>query len=249
MNFRKVALLATVFALAVSVAGWASSVSGGNTPLSHVAGSGPAGPPATICGIPNQLYCQDFDGTGNAYSSQNDTNGLGNFATVYDNFTLANSATVDSMHWVGEYFNPPNQGPITAWTVTLWSDNAGQPGTVISMQNLTGTDNETFLGTFGGFPTYTYSTTGLGWAITGGTQYWVSVVPDLGFPPQWGWSSGTGGDGISFQDFFGVRSQLAADMAFALDGSGGATTPEPGTLVMLGTGVLGLAGAIRRKLA
>ena len=76
--------------------------------------------------------------------------------------------------------------------------------------------------------------------------YWASVVPDLGFPPQWGWASGTGGDGISYQDFFGTRTQLGSDMAFAIDGT--QVTPEPGTLIMLGTGILGIAGTLRRKL-
>jgi hypothetical protein len=33
-----------------------------------------------------------------------------------------------------------------------------------------------------------------------------------------------------------------------LDGSGNQTTPEPGTLVMLGSGVLALAGSLRRRL-
>ena len=73
----------------------------------------------------------------------------------------------------------------------------------------------------------------------------LDVYPDLTFPPQWGWETGTGGDNIGYQDFFGQRSATGSDSAFAL---GGTAVPEPGTLVMLGTGVLGLAGVIRRRL-
>lgn len=67
------------------------------------------------------LYNQPWDGTGNAYSSQNDTSGgFGNFATVYDNFTLGVTSTVADVNWTGGFFNPIEMGSITAFTVTLW---------------------------------------------------------------------------------------------------------------------------------
>ena len=200
------------------------------------------------CGHPNELYCQPWDGGSNLFASQNDTISFGNFATVYDNFTLSSSEDIESLHWVGGYFNPPQQGPITAWTATFWTNNAGQPGTAITAINQAGTANETFISNVNGFPIYSYDMSFASVNLSPG-EYWVSVVPDLGFPPQWGWASGTGGDGIAWQDFSGVRTQLAFDMAFAIDGHGVSTTPEPGTLVMLGTGILGLAGTIRRKLS
>ena len=134
------------------------------------------------------------------------------------------------------------------FTASLYADAAGQPGALIDTVHISGTANETFDGTFGGFPAYTYSIDLPDWVVNAGTQYWYSVYPDLAFPPQWGLSSGTGGDGISYQDFFGARSQIGADMAIGIDGHQLGGVPEPGTLVMMGTGVLGLAGAIRRKL-
>jgi hypothetical protein len=237
MNFRKVALFATIVALVACAPAWAQD---------------------PCVGVPNVVICHTFDQTGNLFSSQNDVGNFGNFATVYDNFTLAPGTLtpITTMEWVGGYFNPPAQGPITGWTITFWNDNAGQPGSQNYKATIVGTGNETFLGNFGGFPVYKYSTAILNAQnLNPGTQYWVSVVPDLTFPPQWGWASAStafgpcdGCDGLSYQDFFGARSQLGADMAFALDNNGQVGVPEPGTLVMLGTGVLGLAGAVRRKL-
>jgi hypothetical protein len=194
------------------------------------------------------LYNQDFDMLGNAYSSQNDTAGLGNFATVFDNFTLGSGASINNVMWTGEYFNPPAQGPITAWTVTFYADAGGMPGGSLMSYNVAGTAMETFLGNFNGFPAYTYSLDlSTAFNALGGTQYWLSVVPDLAFPPQWGWSSGTGGDGFSYQDFFGSRSLLQADMAFTLNGSSG--VPESGsTVLLLGAAILVL-GAVRRRKA
>jgi hypothetical protein len=196
------------------------------------------------------IYSQPFDFTGNAYSSQNDTNGFGLFAQVYDDFKVNFGFTVESIQFTGEYFNPPQHGDITGWTVQFYSDANGQPGSLLYSVHFAGTGNETSLGTFGGFPTFTYDINGLNFSGNYNTQYWLSVYPDLGFPPQWGWSSGTGGDGLSYQDFFGARSPLAADMAFTL-GAGCAwpdsgCMTEPGSLLLLASGLLGLIGMIRR---
>ena len=224
MNYRtgRTLLLVAVFALATSVAGFAQ----------------------LPCGVANQIVCQPWDGGSNLFASQNDTNGNGNFATTYTQFTLPNTASdwsLESFHWVGGYFNPPNQGPITAWTLTFYNNNGGIPGGAIATGNFAGTGNETFIGNVNGFPMYVYWLYFQDFDVLSGT-YWASVVPDLGFPPQWGWATATGGNG--YQCFFGTCGATPG-LAFAIDGT---PTPEPGTLLMLATGVLGLAGTLRRKL-
>ncbi len=167
-------LLVTLLLLVTSVAGWSQ----------------------VPCGVANEIYCQPWDGLGAAYASQNDTgNGFGKFATVYDNFTLSQTWDVQSFHWVGGYFNgPPTTGTITGWTLTFYYDSTGQPGSAFAQGFFPGNGGETCITSDCSIdPVYVY------WLYFGGLQltpgtYWASVVPDLGFPPQWGWESGTGGD-------------------------------------------------------
>jgi hypothetical protein len=199
------------------------------------------------CGVPNEIYCQPSDGTDTLSVSQNDTNGYNHFASVYENFTFTQTWDVKSFHWVGGFFNSPVHGAITGWALTFYNDNAGQPGTPIASGFFPGNGGETFIGNVNNIPIYVYGLYFNRFTMAPGT-YWASVVPDVGFPPEWGWGSSAVGDMSAYQDFFGARSQLGMDRAFAIDGTPVNSVPEPGTVIMLGTGILGLAGTLRRKL-
>ncbi len=188
------------------------------------------------------IYANSWDGTGNAYSSQNDTapGGFGNYATVYDSFTFTGPTVVNEIAWVGEYFNGPD-GAISSFTLSFYlDDGTGAPGAFAGSIATGNNANETFIGNAGGFDTFLYDASGF--TVSGGPgTYWMSVVADTPFPPQWGWSSSADGGGQAYQDFFGARGGLGTNMAFAMFGT---TTPEPASMAALGLGVVAL---IRRR--
>jgi len=191
------------------------------------------------------VYSQPPDYQG-LFASQNDTavSGFGSFAASYDNFTRPWSTSLTAVSWVGGYYNPQTPGSIMMWTVSIYSDNAGQPGTALAVFTLTGNGGETFLQNDAiGDPVYRYSAA-INFNAAGGTTYWLSVVPSIPFPPQWGWTGSSKGDGLSYTDIFGTRLSNSNDLAFSLT----ASVPEPGSLALLGSGIVGIAGLLRRKL-
>lgn len=193
-----------------------------------------------------QVFNQPTDLNG-GFASQNDST-LGNFATSYDNFTLGTAASINQITWVGSYIS--GNGGISGYTVTFYSNSGNAPGGTLATYSVGGNAGETSMGNDNlGNPVYSY-TLGLGSAFSAaaGTEYWVSIVPNLTFPPQWLWETGTGGDGNSYQCYFGACGNNPYDLAFALYKSGQTTTPEPGSMILLGSGILGLAGTLRRKM-
>jgi len=186
----------------------------------------------------NIVYQQPWLGTGDGWASQNDTNMFGNYAACFDDFTLLTTTSITNAAWVGGYFNPSLPAPISAWDVNFLSDNGGLPGSIIATTHIFGNGNETFLGIFPDKngdqnPMYSYFVD-ISFQAIAGTKYWFSVVPSVGFPPEWVWSFGSGNDGTAYQNFFGTLSQITPDLNFALYGAGGGTAPpSPGSYFKL----------------
>jgi hypothetical protein len=180
------------------------------------------------------VFSQTTDKSG-GFASQNDTSGgHGNYATTYDNFALASSTSIGSLTWAGDFFNG-SPAEISAFTVSFYADNAGVPGSPLQTASILGKANEIADGNdLLGDPVFNYSAAlPTAFAANGGTTYWMSIVANVGYPPQWLWENATGGDGRAYQTFTAGQEVLPNDMTFSLISAATVETPEPGSLALL----------------
>jgi hypothetical protein len=134
-------------------------------------------------------------------------------------------------------------GRVNGATISLWTNNAGVPGAQLGSWNITS------LPAFGGCCSFSAITGISGVSVTSGQQYFLEASAPGDTWDAWNWNS-IGDTGlVDFSFDGGVNwNQAQGATRYTFEIFAGAGVPEPGTFLMLGSGVLAVAGAFRRKL-
>ena len=161
--------------------------------------------------------------------------------SVSDSFSVASGSSIEDLHIV--YWDASSSDLLTTVDMAIGSSSFG--GTP---QTLTGVTN-TFLGTNQfGYALYQadYSFTNIPWSGAGYVTLSNACSTSgcsVSNPIYWDENSGPS---TAYENTIGsIPSE-----AYTLTGThGGGTTPEPSSIMLLGSGILGLAGVLRRKLS
>ena len=186
--------------------------------LNIMAGGSSGGIPST-CPSPTTILTQAFDNTGAGYISQFDTagGGLGDFSKSYENFSFVHGALVTDVHWTGGIQTPGGEDAVTGWTIQFWTDNAGQPGTLIQGQDfLAAAVTAVHIGVVGPIDAFAYSVNVTQFIADAGVTFWISIQAQLRLPEEWFWA--TAGAGTCWQVLFGAGASQPNNLALDLTG-------------------------------
>jgi hypothetical protein len=170
-----------------------------------------------------------------------------NFGYIVSDTFVADAAAVTGFSF-GVWEFPGDTLSSVEWSITSGENS----GTVFGSGTASGGNlADKFISTNQyGYNIDTITVTGLNVATTSGTTYWLNLqnaaVPS-GDPVYWDENSGAGckSSGCPSQASESAVGTIASE-AFTITGSG--TTPEPSSIMLFGSGILGLAGLLRRKL-
>jgi hypothetical protein len=177
---------------------------------------------------------------------------------VGDTFTLSANSTVGGFNF-GVWEFPGDVLTSVQWSVTQnFNEGTVYGSGVASGKNLT---DQFISSNQYGYDIDKVTVTGLNLPLSAGQTYWLNLqnatVPS-GNPVFWDENDGVGckgddgkGGGCPSQaDWTGCISAgaLCPPESFDINGTSGGTTPEPSSFMLFGSGVLGLAGVLRRKL-
>jgi len=178
---------------------------------------------------------------------------IANGFIVSDTFDLSGASTVTGFSfgvWNEDHY------PMTGveWSLTS-AENGGTvygSGIAQSSGGPGGTLLSQYLSTNNfGYEIDEITVSGLGVNFGSGGTYWLNLQNAEGSEGDYYFWDENSGVGCKSNGCPSLASEnevgTIPSEAFTINGSGG-TTPEPGSLVLMGSGVLGLAGVLRRRL-
>lgn len=171
---------------------------------------------------------------------------LGQPGASSDNFLLSSPSTINSITFSSWSHG---SGPSTVyWKISSLPGGVGlfASGTASVSDSYNGTDS---LGS--GYSIYN-STFSLHQNLSSG-NFWLTLSTNNssnGSYVYWGTSNnGMGGNAYSTQASTGAFTSVAGwELAFKVEGTPITAVPEPRSMILLGSGLLGMAYAVRRKL-